>query len=123
MTAQFSTVKSTTTGALGGDQYALNLNVPSGEKVSFSANASAPAVYLTSTTGEITKLADPNGGTTTSPLNPPNVAFDKLSAAGITVKSSAAGPDGSLYVLAKRDRHGGRSSRQRRQRRGVDEIR
>lgn len=100
LTSSFTTVKQKATSAVGGDAYALKLTITSGEKVSFSANSATPSVYLASGSGQLTKLADPDGGTTTAPLNPPNTAFDKLVAAGVTVKSSATGPGGSLYVLA-----------------------
>jgi hypothetical protein len=100
LTSAFKAVKQGAAGAVGGDQYTLKLTITSGEKVSFSANTAAPAVYLASAAGQITKLADPDGAIATPPQNAPNVAFDKLAAQGVTLKSSAASADGSLYVLA-----------------------
>ena len=119
----------TITGAVGPDQYALKINGSSAEKLSFSAPASDPAVYVAQSSGLVattTTTTTKNGVKTTNPTtaagNPPDavqqlVKFD-ASATPLATSSSvnqvfkqtlantaatralAAASDGSVYVLS-----------------------
>ena len=57
-------------------------------------------MYLASADGAMVKIVDPAGGQATPSSNAPNVAFSKTIAAGGTVRQSAIGADGSVFVLA-----------------------
>jgi hypothetical protein len=115
--------KTINTGLPGPDQWALKIK-PSGENVSFSAAATAGAVYVAQGAGD----PDPDGKTTTNdsvqrqqflkfqtdtatvdaPLQPPNQAnwvdgetFSKTLGPEVkTVRATKVGPDGSVYMLA-----------------------
>jgi hypothetical protein len=84
----------------GVDQYGLKLTIAPSESMSFSAAATAPALYVAGASGTLMKFADPSAGLSTSPINTPNVAFAKTIAAGGVIHASATGEDGALYILA-----------------------
>ena len=98
LTSSFSAVKQ---GAVNGqDQYALKLSIAAGEAVNFSAGASAPAMYLASGANNMLKIADPAGGVAMTSQSAPNTAFNKAIAENSTIRATATGADGSVYVLA-----------------------
>jgi len=121
---QAQTVKAgdkTVTLPAGPDQYSLKINGDSIEQLTFSAPATANAVYLTQAAGSSADGAVPDqqllkfqtdvSDTATAPppaqgpagqaYNVPGRAFAQSLGPNIAaVRASATGPDGSVYVLA-----------------------
>ena len=110
------TVKSgstTTTLPVGADSFSLQLKGTSAEIPTFSAATSAPAVYIATTTGRTTADAvtgaaadasrqvlkfDTTGDTS---VGGASKLFGRTLPANVAaVRSTVAGPDGSIYVLA-----------------------
>ena len=90
----------TTTVGAAPDTFSLRLDGVASEAVAFSAPAAAPAVYLAQAVGSGASVVDG-----LVKLDPAGAAasrtFDRALPNGLThVRASAAGPDGSLYVLA-----------------------
>jgi hypothetical protein len=95
----------TLTTPAGPDQYSLQINGNSVEKLSFSAPSAAPAVFLTQTAGKTTGT-NPDSvqqmvKLTTDPAAASDQVFsDTLPAAETSAIATATAPDGSVYVLA-----------------------
>lgn len=95
----------TITSPPGPDQYSLQINGNSVEKLSFSAPDATPAVYLTQTAG-ITTGTDADSEqqlvklTTDSTATQPQVFSDTLSSVVQSAIATQTAPDGSVYVLA-----------------------
>ena len=101
----------TVTLPAGPDQYALKIKGTSTETLSFSAPDAAPAVYVAQTSGVAANTATGKAASAVQQLlklnADPAVAQDKvlisqttLSAKTAAARATAAGPDGSLFVLA-----------------------
>lgn len=102
----------TLTGAVGPDQFSLQIKGNSVEKLSFSSASSMPAVYLTQTAGITASKAAATPGTTADAqqqlvklTTDPTAANAKLSSDSMaaTVQNAIAtqtASDGSVYVLA-----------------------
>ena len=98
--------KTVNLGVTAPDQYSLKIKGVSGENLSFSAPAATPAVYLSQTSGLTTGTSpdavqqllkfDPAAGADAS-----DRTFARTLPAGLgTVRATATGPDGSVYLLA-----------------------
>jgi hypothetical protein len=102
LTSAFSTVN--LGAANGADQWALKLSVTTGESLSFSTPAAGAAIYVTGGDNQLVKLIDPASGVEAPASGGAlNTAFAKALAENQAigaVHASAAGPDGSLYILA-----------------------
>ena len=95
----------TTIPATGDDTYALTLNGSSFEAASFSAADARPAVFVASASGTGTDAAQQltkfDGGSGTSDAT--RLFGNTLPSYISAVRSTATGPDGSVYVLADID--------------------
>jgi len=95
----------TLTSPAGPDQYSLQVNGNSVEKLSFSAPGATPAVYLTQTAG-ITTGTDADSQqqlvklTTDPTATQPKVFSDTMSSVVQSALATQTAPDGSVYVLA-----------------------
>lgn len=113
----------TVTVSTGQESWALQVNTNPYEQVSFSANQTAPAVYIGQIAGDQSSSISPvtgntvapdatsqllkldTGGNITSPDSPayaaPGQQFTTQLGAGVnSIQATATSPDGSVYVLA-----------------------
>ena len=101
--------KTTVTGAVGPNQYALKINGSSAEQLSFSAPASDPAVYVAQTSG-LTTGKTPDAvqqlvkfDASATPIATPSASgqvFKQTLANTAAVRALATAADGSVYAIS-----------------------